>query len=237
MADPVDVVLLVMTDGREDCIRPTLVAAANALRGCRIVRTVIHDDSAAPGYREFLRDLCGPDAEILSVDRRLGFAGAIHRAWWYLSRSAEDDTGRFVFHLEDDFVLTKQLQLDRMGALLDARRSVMQIALRRQPVNELELAAGGVVEMWPEEYVDCSAADGAGTVIASWLEHRLFFTTNPSLYRRSLCARGWPIVPRSEGVFTSQLLEDPDTRFAYWGARGSGEWCSHIGAERIGRGY
>lgn len=40
-----------------------------------------------------------------------------------------------------------------------------------------------------------------------------------------------------EGVFTHQLLVDPAVRFGYWGPRASGEWCTHIGHERVGHGY
>jgi len=35
-----------------------------------------------------------------------------------------------------------------------------------------------------------------------------------------------------------RIREDhPDWRFGFWGARDSGEWCRHIGHERVGTGY
>ena len=83
----------------------------------------------------------------------------------------------------------------------------------------------------PDDFVE------VGVPNVRWLEHRRFFTTNPSLYRRSLCWTGWPDTDHSEGAFTTQLLEDPELRFAYWGSRNSGEWCEHIGHERAGTGY
>ena len=66
--------------------------------------------------------------------------------------------------------------------------------------------------------------------------HRRFFTTNPSVYRASLCERGWPQEPHSEGVFTHRLLAD-GFDFAFWGGRFDPPAVTHIGAERTGRGY
>lgn len=84
--------------------------------------------------------------------------------------------------------------------------------------------------MWPGEYED--RTDGTH----HWLEHRLFFTTNPSLYRRSLADRRWPDAPDSERKFTDQLRADGRS-FAFWGARHDGTWVTHIGDQRVGTGY
>jgi hypothetical protein len=124
-----------------------------------------------------------------------------------------------------------------MADILDLHPEIVQLALRRQPWNRTEIDAGGVVEVNPEAYVDAAGrVDGR---MQQWLEHRLFWTTNPSLFQRDLLNQfEWPMVEHSEGIFTRQVLADsPINRFGYWGDRDSGEWVRHIGEHRVGTGY
>lgn len=219
--------LLVMTDGRDELLARTIESARASLTG-PITERVIYDDTGDPEHRNDLRARY-PDFLVFGVGRQ-GFGGAIASAWTVL-RSASQ--ARFVFHLEDDFVFGRPVDLAAMARVLDANYELVQLALRRQPWNEEERAAGGIIEQYPDDYDE--NWNGAG---AHWLEHRRFFTTNPSLYRRKLLTdHDWPEVEHSEGVFTHQLLTDPDTRFGFWGARDSGEWVEHIGVERAGIGY
>ena len=112
-------------------------------------------------------------------------------------------------------------------------------SLRRQAWNAAETAAGGVVELAPESFVDRHEGEW------SWLEHRLFWTTNPSLFRRDLLAGGWAEDPVSEGRYTHRLLGEglpwgvtsADVRFGYWGSRRSTPAVTHTGLERVGYGY
>lgn len=223
------ILLLVMTDGRRTCIERTVASARESLTG-PITRAVIHDDSGDPDYTEWLAEEF-PDFELVSTAGRSGFGGAIRNAWLHLNATAENDDCRFVFHLEDDFTFNREVPLRYMATILDQHPELVQLALRRQPWNDTERIAGGVVEVAPTEFVE------NGDYGHAWLEHRRFFTTNPSLYRRSLTWRGWPAGGQSEGMFTAQLLEDPLRRFGYWGARASGEWVHHIGTTRAGTAY
>lgn len=197
--------LLFISDGREDYLRQTRASAEEHLPP---PRHVIHVDDA---------------------DHELGFDGAIREGW---RRVLLETDAEFVFHLEQDFTFNRPVPLAEMAAVLRARPRLAQLALRRQPWNDAERAAGGVVEMHPGDYVDCDLNGWR------WLEHTRFFTTNPSLYRRSLCEIGWPEGPESEGRFGIELRRaDPRWRFGYWGARDSGEAITHIGEERAGNGY
>ena len=229
------IALLVMTDGRRGCLERTLASAGAELRG-PITEVWVHDDSEDPTYRRWLEllldewpelrcSIIGPPPGV----GRSGFGGAIRRAWSHL---AEFSTASFVLHLEDDFTFNRQIQLRAMADVLAAHPHIVQLALRRQPWSPAELAAGGVVELHGDDFLD--RTDG----VNHWLEHSRFFTTNPSLYRRSLVAEVWPEGEASEGRFTAQIRErHPNWRFAYWGARDSGEWVHHIGVERVGVGY
>lgn len=176
-----------------------------------------------------LQEMLPPVERVVTVDDRehkLGFAGAIMEGW----RQVFAARCEWVFHAELDFLYGEPIPLQDMIELLEAEPHLAQIALKRQPVNEEEIAAGGIVEAHPADF----RQRVEGGVI--WTEHRRFFTTNPSVYSTKLCRHGWPQVPQSEGVFTHRLLEDPDVRFAFWGAKYDPPMVEHIGV-RCGTGY
>ncbi len=218
---------MIMTDGRgkylEESIRslPKLKPA--------FTHAVIHDDSGDPEYADWLKEQYGYRFTIYSTGQRSGFAGAYNSAWRWLR---ENNTNDWIFFTEDDFVYTRPVMLNSMISVMRNNPNLAQMALRRQPWNDIERAAGGIVEALPEAYTD--KTDGTN----NWLEHRMFFTTNPSLIRDTLIhARDWPKEDHSEGIFGTKLFRDTEMNCAYWGARDSGEWCYHIGNERAGNGY
>lgn len=221
------IVLAVFTDGRADCIRATIPSALAHLDG-QVTRRVIFDDSGNERYADWLRDEFYA-FQVVSWGERKGFAAAVAAGWHWL---AGETVEPFVFHLEDDFTFNRPVPVDLMLSVLSRNPHVVQMALRRQAWNDIECAAGGVVEAHPEAYED--RTDQFGN---RWLEHRQFFTCNPSLYRRTLLELGWPQEPASEAVFAGRALADPDARSGYWGARTDSPWVHHIGAIRVGTGY
>lgn len=139
-------------------------------------------------YRE--RSLASADAclppfddrvEVDDRDHRLGFHGAIAEGWRQVSERGHD----WVFHLESDFVFNRPVPVDDMRKVLQAFPHLVQMALLRGPENGDEHRAGGVVRQHPDAY---SLQHFAGF---SWLEHRRFFTTNPSLYPAWVMRPGW----------------------------------------------
>jgi len=118
-----------------------------------------------------------------------------------------------------------------MVGLLERHSELAQVSLKRQPWNEREKRAGGIVEADPDDFLQRT---DRGDVFTS---HRRYWTTNPSVYPVGFCHQGWPQVEQSEGIFTHRLLEDPALRFALWGAKYDPPLVRHIGKERAGRGY
>jgi hypothetical protein len=225
------ITLLVITDGRRDCIERTIASATERLHG-PVTRRLIYDDSGDAENRAWLRENFESLGFVVThhAEGRQGFSGAIRFMWDHL---ATWDANPFVFHLEDDFTFGRDVDLASMATVLDNHPGLVQLALRRQPWNEDERAAGGIVEQHPDAYTEAEWGP------YRWLEHREFFTTNPSLYRRSLftVGPGWPDAEHSEGVFSHRLLADPTLRVGFWGDRNSGEWVRHIGTDRVGTGY
>lgn len=207
------VALLIIGDGRDGLKEDTLRSFA------------AHCDGLQPAFA----------VEVDDRMHRLGFCGAIREGWERL-RALPGWT--HVFHLEEDWHFDRDFNLAAMIDLLDAYPGLAQVALRRGPVNRTETDAGGVVEMWPDEYLEKAMHDHVDgeCVRYPWLEHGLYFTTNPCVYRRELLEMEWPEEPRCEAEFTITCVSR-GLRFALWGSRREGPWITHTGRTRTGTGY
>jgi hypothetical protein len=116
---------------------------------------------------------------------------------------------------------------------MDADPGLVQMVIRRQAWFPTEVEAGGMIERFdPTAFSECS--DGTH----DWLEHRLFYSMNPHLVRRSfLAAHPWPPRPNSEHHFGLRLFRDKSVRSGLWGKRSDPPRVTHIGVERTGTGY
>lgn len=220
----VTVALLVMTDGRTEYIHQTIESANQMLKG-PIIERWMHDDSGDEGHRQWLRTNF-PAFSLIGEGPRKGFGGAYAFAWRVL---AARSSASFVFGLEDDFVFNREIPLEKMAKVLDENPHLYQMALRRQAWSSEEILAGGVIEKNPDAYLQQEG----------WISHKLFFTTNPNLYRKSLIeTRQYATVKDAEGHFTHSILNsDPDAQFGYWGQKTDLPWVTHTGVRRKGSIY
>jgi hypothetical protein len=220
------VALLVVTDGRE-YFWDTMDSFSKVLDFGFFDQKIIVDDSLDPHFQKRIKQTY-PDFQLHSASgNRRGFGGAIQAGWSQVSKEMD-----YVFHLEDDFVVTKSFDLNDLIRVLEKHPYLLQVALLRGPANSVEEEAGGIIEQHPDSYSEWT--DGKNV----WREHRRFFTTNPSLYPRRLLDIGWPDGASSEGVFgIERFNEEPDARSAFWGSFDSGVWIEHIGHIRKGEGY
>ena len=155
----------------------------------------------------------------------LGFGGAVAEGW----RQALDTPATHVFHAELDFIYPQPVDLEGMVTVLNYHPHLVQMALLRGPVHDVERRAGGVIEQHPEDYLTVTWHG------QTWREHRRNVTTNPCVWPRWVVERGWPVRDESEGHFGIDLFaEDPARRAAYWGF---GVNVEHIGHIRSGTGY
>lgn len=160
----------------------------------------------------------------LVLSPQVGFCKATRQAW--ALACAEGDVTH-VFWLEHDFIFHQPLPFVRMAEVLDENERLAQIAFPRNPVNEKERQAGSLLDYIRHRTKVSYHQD--------WLEHDLYFTTNPSLMRISFMRmHPWPDEEEAcEGKFGIFLRESGYT-FGLWG---KGEtWCEHIGT-RTGFGY
>lgn len=212
--------LLVFTNGRRECLRRTIESARAMLDGPIGYRLMV-DDACDPMFAAHL-DETYPDFHRVHHATRAGFAGAIQSGWNHAPECFE-----WIFHLEDDFVFQRRVDLRAMIETLDPDPKLVQLALKRQPWNEIERERGTVYRDGFEQHEKPHPH----------IRQRAYFTTNPSLYHRRLTAKGWPQCPQSEGIFTHRLLADVDVRFGYWGRLDDAPWVEHVGDQRVGTGY
>lgn len=200
-------------DARRDLLDQAIASFNRHVHG-EVTRRVLVTDPVSQNQDGVW--MCGDGSETHASAERRGPTGAIQYAWKL------DIDEPFIFHLEDDFIFERDVDLNEMRYVLQGNPQLAQMALRRQPVNEIEQAAGGVIEQWPDAYSDRTTGGRA------WLEHTLFWTNNPCLYRRSLTVDGFPSPPGAEQALAERCRLNGQT-FGYWGPRTDAPWVRHQG--------
>ncbi|QXC59334.1 glycosyltransferase [Aquihabitans sp. G128] len=217
--------LVVMTDGRRECIERSVPAALENLKGLDVGPLVICDDSGVPEYRAWLAETF-PAATLVTSPDRTGYAEAVRRAW----AAALDADTPWVFWLEDDFIVERPVDLAAMAEVLTSQPHLTQLVLKRQPWWGNEVAAGGIIECNPEAFRDRS--DGTH----QWVEHTEGHWSNPHLVAREfLATHEWPTGAWSESRFGAEVLVGGRAS-AFWGHSSDAPLVEHVG-ERRGTGY
>lgn len=222
------IALCVITDGRRQHIEATVASARENIDPLLITERWMYDDSGDDDNQKWLEDRF-PDFTVWQHDDgRQGFGGAIRELW---RRLRAESGAEYVFHLEDDFTFNHGVPIADMVATLDDWPDLAQLALLRQPWNDAEKAAGGIVQSRPDTFREVPVRHG------TYLAHDAYFTTNPCLYPLDLVRdQEWPQGADSEGVF-SRILRDDHYRFGYWGGLDWPVAVHHNGTERAGTGY
>ena len=208
---------------RREYLRQSLTSLNANITG-PIVQRVIYSDwgDAAPD----LPDIAAEYGFYVAGEGHHGYTGSMRRMWSYLAKRAKGD---YIFATEDDFLYPQPVDLEPLITTLRDNSYLAQIALLRDAFYQDERETGGILG-WPEP-----AFRKVGNNGTTRLEHRLFWTCNPSVFRRSITARPWPHGKHSETLFGKELMANQNTRFAFWG--GGEELTKHIGAVRAGVGY
>lgn len=227
--------LIVLTNGRRDCISQTIPSAREHLSGVRAI-TIIND-SPDPDYRQWLEDefIGDPlDCAVAHSDGEHGYWWAMQAVWAMARHQMSFFGSDSVFFLEDDFIFHEDVDLTCLARVLDEQKHLTQIALLRQPWWPNEHEHDGLIPALEaqgqrfEEFTDGKH---------HWIEHRACFTGNPCLIPARTFAHDWPEGAWSESRFGRLLFADPDARGAYWGRRSDPPRVEHIGHQRVGTDY
>ena len=128
---------------------------------------ILVNDTGDRGYGDWLGWTFKQFDEIVNHPQRLGLAGALRSAWTTALEYGPD----YVFHVEGDFTFNCDVDLGGMVRILDANPMLSQVSLKRQPVNDVEIAAGGYMETSP----------GAYTQQDGYVAQSLCYTFNPHI--------------------------------------------------------
>lgn len=212
-----NVVLVMITDGRNELLRKALSSSWKNL-AIGTLRRILVDDSGTRAAEDFYQQF----GHVIAHENRQGLAAAVRDGW----RTAAAAGAEYVFHLEDDFAFEVEPDVHGMIQALDAHPYLRQMSLKRQPVNATEQAAGGFVQVQPHLYDEhysqlCSA---------TWLEHRVCYSLNPHLVPRRVFAGGWP--DDNERGQTSIWNAYPETRYGIWGTIEDPPRVRHLGTYR-----
>jgi hypothetical protein len=215
-----------LTDGR-----PHILTTLPAWRHTLGLHPIVVDDSGDTVRRDWIHN---QGAQVEPVDTtRQGYTPAMRR----VMQVAVDTGARWVFLTEDDFLPLGPMPLPAMTQVLTDHPHLVQIVLKRQPWYENEKRAGGVLEAINESTRDHSMLLKRSG-LDQWVEHRAFWSCNPTLFPTWVAARGWPDGPWSEGQFGRALFaEKASRRAAMWGEWGCDPQVAHIGTEKAGHGY
>jgi hypothetical protein len=217
--------LFVFTDGRTSFLQQTLDSfyeRVYPLPNC----VTIFDDSQDPVHQEWVDTNAPEGAKVVHYDSKKGFCGTIQTAWMSLC-----DCCDWIFHLEDDFIFNANVSVPQLVDVLQSSDRIFQVALKRQPVNDIESRAGDLCAMWPDEYTDFDNP-------VKHTVHNLFWTTNPSMYGTFLAVtESWPDGPGCERKFHDQLQDKYGAQYAFMGHKTDSPKVHHIGSHRAGTGY
>lgn len=197
--------LVVISDGRDELLTQTLASFREHARDYELMHTHAVDDR----------------------EHALGFCGALSAG---MKSASADPDAHFIFHLEEDWRFLRPFSVAAMAAILRADRECFQVSLLRGPHGD-EGPAGPLG--WPE--VEPMSLTAEGQPIIDYLQHALYYTTNPNLIRITDAASIAKVTPPNcEGNLGSWLI-DQGWHFA---ALGEGEpWIEHTGVQRTGVGY
>ncbi len=214
--------LLVFHDGRHDYLRRALASLSRHVVFPERPHRILIDDMPAGREEAELRRIAAQyDFDRLVLhDANVGIEASVQQAWADLPEPTE-----YVFHLENDFVFLRRIDVADLVAVL-ADPAIVNVSLLRQPWYDDEIAAGGLMRTHPERFAPARVR-GIDVVL-----HREYFGHNPGLYRRAYARQ---MAGYGEYSYRDLLLrEDPARRFAILGRLGDRHRVLHIGERKTG---
>jgi hypothetical protein len=216
-----DKVLLGIIDNkRPDCLDATIQSLEDNLF-CDFFKKVIIDDSGDSEYSKYLEEKYSDRYEIYSHPVNMGLSGSI-RTLWNIATIYDVD---YIWHQEGDFIFNEKIDVNVLKYKLNNKKTLAQVALKRQAINDQEISVGGFMYQDPTSYEPYIHDN------VKWLEHRNFFTLNPCLYPKWVFNLGWQ-VGWGEKEFSELLFSDPYAKCAYLGHMQDPPLVDHIGHYR-----
>lgn len=225
-----EITWITLTDGRKEFIKKTIPCWEKNIQGS-FSNKIIIDDSGDSDYRAWLKKTFKNFEVIAAGNKRVGYTNAMKKVF----NTALESGSPYVFHLEDDFLIKENFDLNNFVNILEKYKYLTQMSFLRDPWYENEIRDGGVMRtlMKKGQRVHrIKNKDGA------WMEHRIFWTCNPSVYPLWVAKNSWPNRKHSEFYFGRELFEkNRNYKSAVWGKLNDEPLIKHIGAYQKGGNY
>lgn len=212
------IALVVVTDGRREYLARTVASLRENLRPWPGHRYMV-DDSGDATYSALLADAYGGDFEVHSHFGREGFVATVKDAWQVATKEAAVE---YVAYAEDDFTYNVPVDLEHMMWVLDRNPHLAQLALKRQPVNSDERAAGDITRVFPGEWQQRP----------TYTEHTRNFTTNPCLIPRRVIQLVLRAKADTAEMALTWFLQGQGYTFGFVGDLDDAPRVHHIGEHR-----
>lgn len=212
--------LTVRCDGRRDYLRETIQSARDHIDPGFDNRIIVND-SGDPDYALWLENTFH-DFRFIHHSERRGLGGCFKSAL----ETTLDSGADYGFFMEDDTPLLVDLDVAAMARVLDTNTHLSQLMLMRPPFNDQELAAGGVYQVTPDEFTECT--DGRNV----WVEHDRWYGFQPNLVPRGVIET---VLVRAENFLelgVTDALRPLGYRYGYWGGLNDPPMCAHVGYVR-----
>ena len=186
---------ITLTHGRKEIFSNSRTSWYENLKG-NIVKEIIIDDSGDLTYFDWLQATY-KNAKVVKVGyKQMGFTEAMDKSFSEAVKSGCD----FIFHLEEDFTLLTEVDLDVLVNLLKENSVLSQIILKRNPVFEHEIKAGDVLNSF--ETIGVETLNGIEIT-----KQNVYWSTNPSLYPIQTARIGWVNAENSENRFSEKIFQ------------------------------
>lgn len=225
--------LIILSHRKREFLETALESIYANMHG--VGEIVVVDDS---GDAEHRRWLMRQDIEWVCSSpsmENVGYLRAMQTVWETgrtLARDAESD---FVMLWEEDFVLTRKVDLASMRDIMLDRPAMAQLNLQRQPVYRVERRFGYMESHQRRGYELLDDGD--------CITRMRPFTTNPGMIRHEVLSINWPSREESDRVrggaepAMSLKLEADEWYFGWYG-KWNTPYTKHIGTTmKTGKGY
>lgn len=226
----------VLTNNRPVYLERSLRAFVEHIHPHPTETVVMDDGGATPGLSELLSNMLPWPWRTERSHPPLGQCLAQRKLW----EAAANSEHEWAFHLEDDQVLVRPVDLEDLRSVMDTNPHIKQMTLIRAPWGA-EIEYGGYIAKDPGWYGRHEVLRGTGIVGAGagrleWIETTRNWANAPTLVRTSLMREfEFPETQAETSIGPLIRAVYPDATFGLWGW---GEaWCSHIGIERGSRAH
>jgi hypothetical protein len=210
----------VLTNNRPVYLERSLRAFVEHVQPHPVETVVMDDGGATQGLSELLAAVLPWPWRTERSHPSLGQCRAQGMLW----RAARDSGPEWSFHLEDDQVIVRPVDLTDLRSVMEAHPHIAQMTLVRTPWG-VEVEHGGYITQDPGWYSRHHVAH------LQWIETTRNWANAPTLVRTSLMREfDFPDAQCETTIGPNIRAVYPDATFGLWGWGES--WCSHIGIER-----